>query len=115
MLESDNEEEVKAAKAVKVFFPNQNDRGAHINISGGGIVSTAPHKKYAIQLLEYISQPENQKKFAMANNEYPLLDDIELSPILQSWGKFKADALPLDELGNHLKEALVIFSETGWK
>lgn len=115
MLESDNEEEVKAAKAVKVFFPNQKDRGAHINISGGGIVAKAPHKKYAIQLLEFISRPENQEKFATANNEYPLLPNIEPSAILKSWGNFKADELPLEKLGEHLKDALVVFNETGWK
>lgn len=115
MLESDNPEEVKAAKKVKVFFPNQNDRGAHINISGGGIVKNAPHKKYAIQLLEYISRPENQEKFARANNEYPLLPTIPLSPILESWGTFKADQLPLEKLGEYLKDALVIFHESHWK
>jgi iron(III) transport system substrate-binding protein len=115
MLESENPEEVSAAKKVKVFFPNQNDRGAHINISGGGIVKNAPHKEYAIKLLEFISRPENQEKFASANNEYPLLENIKLSPILESWGKFKADNLPLNKLGEHLKDALVIFNESGWK
>lgn len=115
MLESDNPEEVSAAKKVKVFFPNQNDRGTHINISGGGIVKNAPHKKYAIQLLEFISRPENQEKFAMANYEYPLLENVKISPVLKSWGKFKSDQLPLSDLGKYLKDALVVFSETGWK
>ena len=40
---SAGKEQLEAAKKVKMHFPNQNDRGVHINISGAGILKNSPN------------------------------------------------------------------------
>ena len=41
MLTSKDEAEIEAAKKVKIFWPNQEDRGVHINISGAAITASS--------------------------------------------------------------------------
>lgn len=115
LLNSDNQEEVKAGQAVKVFFPNQKDRGTHINISGAGVTAHAPHKANAVKFLEFLSDNEAQEVFAKSNFEYPVKEGVAKSELLQSWGDFKADDINLSLLGEHNKEAVIIFDEVGWK
>jgi iron(III) transport system substrate-binding protein len=115
MLTSDNPEEVKAAENILVIFPNQADRGTHVNISGAGVAKYAPNKKNAIRLLEYLISPSVQKKFADGNFEYPVLPGVEYSEILKSWGTFKMDSLPLSQIGKYQEDALRLFNESGWK
>lgn len=115
LKESVNAEEVKAFESVNVFFPNQNDRGAHINISGAGIAANAPNKENAIKLLQYLLSEKVQKIYAEANYEYPVIQGVEYSELLKSWGDFKADTMALENIGKYQLEALKIFSEAGWK
>lgn len=115
LLESEIADEVKAGEGVGVFFPNQDDRGTHVNVSGGGIAKNSPNKENAIKLLEFMLRPAAQRKFADGNFEYPVLNGVELSALLKSWGNFEKDKLPLSELGNHSEEALKLFNEAGWK
>ncbi|CAN5624127.1 Fe(3+) ABC transporter substrate-binding protein [soil metagenome] len=115
LLNSDNEEERKAGEAVGVFFPNQNGRGTHINISGAGVTKHAPNKENAIRFIEFLTQDEAQKAFAEANFEYPVKKDVEVAPLLKSWGDFKVDSLNLAQLGEKNREAVMIFDEIGWK
>lgn len=111
---SGNEMERKAAEKLLVFFPNQNDRGTHINISGAGVTKYAKNRENAVKLLEFLSSVEAQEHFALANYEYPVHQDVEPSEILKSWGDFKEDALNLNQLGRNNKKAVEIFKEVGW-
>lgn len=114
LLNSKEEVEVKAGNAVKVFFPNQEDRGTHINISGIGIAKNAPNKANAVKFIEYLLSKEVQEKFAQANYEYPVNPTAESSELLDSWGNFKEDELPLNQLGELNKGAVIIFDEVKW-
>jgi len=106
----------KAAAQVSVFFPNQESRGAHINISGAGLIKGAKHKENAIKLLEYLVSDDAQKWYAQANHEYPIIAGIPVSKIVNAWGyPFKQDNLNVDELGKHNAEAVKIFDRVGWK
>ncbi|HBX64830.1 MAG TPA: Fe(3+) ABC transporter substrate-binding protein, partial [Balneolaceae bacterium] len=80
---------------VEFVFPNQGEdgRGAHINISGAGILENSPNKENAIKFLEYLTTPEAQEYFIGGNNEYPINDDAELAEVLESFGEFKSDAV----------------------
>jgi iron(III) transport system substrate-binding protein len=111
----DDAADAKAAKQVKVFWPNQADRGAHINISGAGVAKYAPNKAAAQQLIEYMVQPEAQNWYATANHEYPVLAGVKWSPVLESFGTFKADPLPLVKLGELNSKALMLMDQAGWK
>jgi iron(III) transport system substrate-binding protein len=115
MLTSKNPAEREAAEKVVVFFPNQNDRGAHVNISGGGVAKNAPNKANAIKFLEYLASPEAQAYFAEGNYEYPVVADAKVSPILAAWGKFKDDKLNAQVFARNNAEALKIMDRAGWK
>lgn len=115
MLNSDNPEEVKAAEAVGIFFPNQEGRGTHINVSGAGVARYAPNKENAIKFIEFLISKEAQEVFANSNYEYPVNPIVKPAPLLQEWGEFKEDSLTLSKLGEFNKKAVLIFDEAGWK
>ncbi len=115
LLNSKNPEEVKAGNGVGIFFPNQDDRGTHINISGAGVAKYAPNKENAIKFIEFLVSKESQEVFAKANYEYPVNSAVKPSELLQSWGDFKEDTLALSKLGQFNKKAVIIFDEVGWK
>lgn len=111
--------EVAAERAVGermgVFFPNQDDRGAHINVSGAGVTAHAPNRDNAVALLEFLVSDESQRVFAAANYEFPVKEGIAVGEPLSSWGAFKEDALPLSALGEHQATAVRVFDEAGWR
>lgn len=115
LLNSENPEEVKAGESVKIFFPNQEGRGTHINVSGAGVARNAPNKENAIKFIEFLVSKEAQEVFANSNYEYPVNEEVEPAPLLQSWGEFKEDRLNLSKLGENNKEAVLTFDEAGWK
>lgn len=114
LLNSKDDNEVAAGQAVKLYFPNQGDRGTHINVSGIGVAKHAPNKENAVKFIEYLVSKEVQEKFAKANYEYPVNADAERSELLKSWGDFKEDNLSLNKLGELNKDAVIIFDEVGW-
>ncbi|GGW72983.1 iron(III) transport system substrate-binding protein [Winogradskyella epiphytica] len=115
MLNSPDAEEVKTAQQIGLFFPNQNDRGTHINVSGAGVAKYAPNKENAILFIEYLISAEAQQVFTEANYEYPVLESVEPVKDIKEWGEFKEDKLGLNKLGKHNKKAVLIFDEAGWK
>ena len=115
LVNSSNPKDREVAEKVGVFFPNQKGRGAHINISGGGVVKWSKNKANAIKLLEFLTGPEAQSTFPVTTYEFPLEVSSTDSPLLKSWGKFKADALSISELGTLNSEAVKIFALANWK
>lgn len=100
-----NPEQKPWADAVRIIFPNNEDRGTHVNISGASVAANAPNKANAIRLIEYLSSPEAQSLYASANGEYPVSDGVPVSPQVASWGTPKPDPLPLAELAKLRKKA----------
>jgi iron(III) transport system substrate-binding protein len=115
MLTSDDEEQRAAAEKMAVFWPNQDDRGTHVNISGAAVTVSAPNRDNAIALLEFLSTEAAQSWYARENGEYPIRDNIEIGPILSSWGTFKADPVELYKLGAGNGEALRLMDRAGWR
>ena len=115
MLNSPDPEEVKAAQQVGLFFPNQNDRGTHINVSGAGVAKYAPNKENAILFIEFLISEAAQQVFTNANYEYPILKSVAPVQDIKDWGDFKEDNLGLNKLGENNKKAVLIFDEAGWK
>ncbi|PKD20447.1 iron deficiency-induced protein A [Salegentibacter salinarum] len=115
MLNSEDPEEVKAGENIELFFPNQDGRGTHINVSGAGVAKHAPNKENAIKFIEFLISEEAQKIFAHSNYEYPVNEDVAPANLLQEWGEFKEDTLNLSTLGENNKKAVMLFDEAGWK
>ncbi len=114
LINSKDSLEAEAGNSVGVFFLNQEDRGAHINISGIGVAKYAPNKEDAVKFIEYLVSKEVQEIFAKANYEYPVNKEASASELLKSWGDFKEDSLPLSQLGELNKNAVIIFDEVAW-
>jgi iron(III) transport system substrate-binding protein len=114
LLNSPNSEERNIARQMGIFFPNQNDRGTHINISGAAITAHAPNRDNAQKLIEFLLSPESQSVFAEQNYEYPVNKNVAWSALLEGWGRFKPDTIPLDQLGKHLQPGMIIFNQAGW-
>jgi iron(III) transport system substrate-binding protein len=115
MLAGENAEDKAAAEKVAIFWPNQADRGTHINISGATVTKTAKNKDNAVKLMEFLVNDESQQWYAEANHEYPVKAGVASGDMLQGWGEFKADSLNLSELGKHNAEAVKIMDKAGWK
>jgi iron(III) transport system substrate-binding protein len=108
-------EDREVAGRMAVLFPNQGDRGAHVNISGAGVVRTAPNREAAQAFLEYLSSPPAQSIFADGNMEYPVVADAQPHAFLRGLGEFKQDPLNAARMAELSPEALRIMQRTGWR
>ncbi|MGY5851331.1 Fe(3+) ABC transporter substrate-binding protein [Salegentibacter sp. F14] len=115
LLNSEDPEEVKAGEQVGLFFPNQDGRGTHINVSGAGVAKHAPNKENAIKFIEFLVSKQAQEVFAHSNYEYPVNEAVEPAALLKEWGNFKEDTINLSKLGQNNKKAVMLFDEAGWK
>ncbi|MBW5801922.1 Fe(3+) ABC transporter substrate-binding protein [Halomonas elongata] len=115
MLKSDDDAQREAAEKVEILFPNQDGRGAHVNVGGAGMVEGAPHPENAVRFLEFLASDEAQALFASGNHEFPVVDGVEIDDVLASWGDFKKDSLNVSQLGENNPEAIKIFDRVGWR
>ena len=110
-------EQQAAAKKVKPFFPNQDGRGTHMNISGGGILKHAPNKANAIKFLEFLLTKESQEHIVNNTFEYPMIDGVKPNKLIAQFGlNFKQDLkTKVSEYGKNQATALKIMTEAGWE
>lgn len=99
---------------VKLYWPNQADRGVHVNLSGIGLTRHAPHPEAAKALVEWMTGPEAQAIFAGVNQEFPANPAVPPSAEVASWGAFKADTLPVEVAGRRQAEAIRMMDRAGW-
>ncbi|MCW8084749.1 extracellular solute-binding protein [Sabulicella glaciei] len=112
---SQRAEDKDLAGRVAVIFPNQGDRGTHVNISGAALVRTAPNAENARRFLDFLTTPEAQRIFALGNMEYPAVSEAETHPFLVSLGQFKAERPDSAKLLANAPEALRIMQRAGWR
>ena len=115
LVNSSKEKDRAVADSLAVFWPNQGDRGTHVNVSGAGITKHARHRAEAERLLEFLVNAESQAWYAEVNNEFPVVAGVKVSPTLESWGSFKADSLNLTRLGENNREAVKLMDRAGWR
>ena len=110
-------EQQAAAKKVKPFFPNQQNRGTHMNISGGGILKHAPNKANAIKLLEFLLTKEAQEHIVNNTFEYPMIEGVEPHKLVKQMGLgFKQDLkTKTSSYGSKQADALEVMLAAGWK
>ena len=113
---SEDENQSEWAKALDLVFPNQGEgqRGAHVNISGGGIAKYSKNKAAAQALLEFLTEPLAQRLYGEINFEYPVNPTVPASEELESWGTFKEDKLPILTIAELSREAQKIIDRVGW-
>ena len=110
-------EQQAAAKKVKPFFPNQDNRGTHMNISGAGLVKGAPNKANAIKLVEFLLSKEAQEHIVNNTFEYPMIADVSPHPLVVNMGlDFKQDLkTKVVNYGKRQADALEVMTSAGWK
>lgn len=115
MLHGKDSGQKKAAEKMGVFWPNQMDRGAHVNVSGAGVTSHAKNKANAIKLLEFLLSDTAQRWYAEVNYEYPVIPDVAWHPTLEGWGHFKTDSINMPVLGTNNQLAVKIMDYADWR
>jgi iron(III) transport system substrate-binding protein len=100
---------------LKLYWPNQETTGVHVNVSGAGVTTHAKHLEAAIAFLEWVSSEEAQNLFADINMEYPVNPKNQPNPVVQAWGDFKANSRNVASAGQHQAEAIRLMDEAGYK
>lgn len=98
-----------------IFWPNQQDRGVHVNVSGAGVTKHAKNPEGAKAFLEWLSEPEAQYLFAESNQEYPVNPSVEASEEVKSWGDFKADSVNVEAAGRLQADAIRLMDRVGYQ
>ncbi len=112
---SDDPKDRAAREAVTIVFPNQDGRGTHVNISGGGVVKGAANHDNAVALLEFLTSEEVQKDYQKLTSEFAVISGIEPEPLQKAWGDFKPDLTTLHQLAENHEEAVKIFNIVDWR
>ena len=115
LAKSEDASDREAVEKTALFFPNQEDRGMHINISGMGLVKSSPHPENGIAFMEYLVSEEAQKVFAQSNNEYPVAAEVELDPLVAELGEFKVDTVNVSAYGRNNPQVNEIVDRAGWE
>jgi len=114
LVASDDPDKRAIADATRIFFPNQDGRGAHVNVSGAGVTAHAPNAAPALRLLEFLASPAGQQMFAELNHEFPVDVSVPASKVVQAWGYFKADTSGLARFGELNGAAIRLADRAGW-
>ena len=112
-LASSEAADQRMVEQISVVFPNQDDRGTHVNISGAGVTRHAPNRDNAVRFLEYLTSNFAQRLFAEGNNEYPVVG--EASGPIAALGTFKEDRISAGLLGRNQAEAVRVYDRAGWR
>lgn len=108
------------ADVVGIYFPNDDENGVHVNISGIGLIKNAPNKENGIKLMEFLSEVEQQEAFSAANYEFPVNENAKMSDLLKSWldnqgiTELNEQKINLSKLGEHNKKAVEIMTLENW-
>ncbi len=115
LLDSEKKSDRETAEKVGVFWPNQSDRGTHVNVSGAAITKYAKNRDEAIQLLEFMVSDAAQTYYAEINHEYPVVASASISTSIKALGEFTSDTVNLSMLGIHNTEAVKLMDRVGWQ
>ncbi|TKB43255.1 extracellular solute-binding protein [Thalassotalea mangrovi] len=99
------------AEAVNINFPNQNNRGTHVNVSGVVLTKHSKNQESAVKLIEFLTQDTAQSMYASVNYEYPVKEGVELSELVASWGDFKVDSIAISEAAKYRSDALRLLDQ----
>ena len=111
---SDKPDQRDWAAAVNLIFPNQGDRGTHVNISGGGIAKHSQNKAEAVRFLEFLTSKVAQDLYGAINYEYPVNPAVGVPKELSSWGVFNEDQMPIARIAELAPEAQKVIDRVGW-
>jgi iron(III) transport system substrate-binding protein len=115
LANSNRPEDQEVVRKVGMIFPDQQGEGAHVNISGGGVLKTSRNKAAAIRFLEYLVSDSAQSYFADGNFEFPVVAGVKINDKVRGFGVFRESKLNASELGKNQAEAVRVLDRAGWK
>ncbi|MFA7439772.1 MAG: extracellular solute-binding protein [Sphingomonadaceae bacterium] len=115
LANGDDANDRKITETVKLAFPSLDGKGAHVNISGGGVIANAPNRENAIRLLEFFASPSTQEYIARHNNEFPASPDVPPPPPVDAYADFTAHPMPVAAFAARQPEAQSLMSKAGWR
>jgi len=116
MMKAAKADERAAIERVALVWPNQENRGTHVNISGAGVLKSAPNRDSAVKFLEYLASDDAQRYFANGNNEFTVVSSVSIdNRELTSLGKFKPDQLNVSVFGRNQPAAQKVYDRAGWR
>ena len=115
LMQSGEEQDQEVAQKVDIYFPSAEFGGAHVNISGAGIAANSPNKENAIRFIEYLATEEAQQLYSIGNNEFPILQDMEVPGVLGEFGSFDSDAVNVTSYGENNPLAIRLMDRAGWR
>ena len=102
---------------IKLIWAEQDGRGVHVNVSGGGVTKYAKHPDLGQQFLEWLAT-EGQDTMVADNHEYPANPSVEPEPLIRDtfggFTDFKRDSLHADVLGSFNPAAVELMDEAGF-
>lgn len=107
--------ERRQAERIRVVFPDQDGRGAHVNVSAAGTTRHARNPEAARRYVEFLLTPEIQKLIASTTYEHPVNMEISDNPVHKAWGRFKIDTTTFAQTGENLGRVIPLFDAEGWK
>ena len=110
------DEQRAAARKVNLHFPSQAGRGAHINVSGIGLMKNSPNKANAIKFIEFLLSDKAQEHIVNNTYEYPLSANVAPSDLIAQFGTgFKEDQTSVTDYGKFNPEAVKLMDRVGWQ
>ena len=109
------QDQLNAANKVKIAFPNQGNRGTHINISGGGVLKYSPNRENAEKFLEFLLSREAQNHIVNNTFEYPVLNTVRPHPLIENFGEFKMDKTSVADFGKYNPDAVKLMDRVNWQ
>jgi iron(III) transport system substrate-binding protein len=113
LMSSSNPADVAVAQTLSFVYPNQDNRGTHVNISGGGVLKNAPNRDNAIKFLEYLVSDEAQQVLADSNNEFPIVAGVQITGPMKDYTEFKASGVNMSVYGLNAAGATSVFDRAG--
>ena len=100
---------------LEIFWPNQQNNGVHMNVSGAGVTAHSKNRNGAIKLIEWLTGVEAQAQFAGLNMEYPVNSKVEVDPEVEKWGEFKGNSMNVAKYGELQSAAIKLMDRVGYK
>lgn len=101
--------------SIGIIFPNQDGRGAHINVSGIAMTASSKNQDAAKKFMEFMLSKDVQTMLTNINYEFPVRSDVVPSDIVKEFGKFKEDSVEVSKIAENVKDAVLIYDEVGFR
>ncbi|MEO1139669.1 MAG: extracellular solute-binding protein [Pseudomonadota bacterium] len=96
-------------------WPNQEDRGTHVNLTTAAITAHAPNAENALKLMEFLTSDAAQNNLSEGNHEYPAVEGASGTSTTERLGEFKADdTTPTSVFSTNAAKAQEVFNAVGW-